>query len=453
MNIDDQLPGEQGSNEQQLGRGTYGNVYRRKIDGKYVAVKTYGKNPDYNELEIMNNYFHPNILSALSVITEPKIFIVSELGSALVPSEKSIIDLCQGLHFLHSRGVLHLDLKPGNTIQVGDDAKLIDFGSTIISTPERIKKGFWIDYASGTRNYIPPERYSEIEFRNNFRVSTRSDVFGLGWTLLTMFSGFLSGNVDLYQQLAVKRNERIDINNHYQDSFYFHTLYTKNEHNRLRLINLYLPDSLPNKAKYVNVIYRMLAFEEKDRPEMSEVLEMLGVYPIPGEIKVNVGTLATDVKVDSNVRSNFSRHIRGIFEFSSIDISYMFQVVDVAARCSDFPESLSAIFNSSRKYDGYNGRFTLDDGTIDYIHGFTKPFPEIYPRLGFSVASCNILYRMSPNIDCLIDLYHQLVTGKLIYGQVDWFELQTLNKQKYPEKSKIMSCEEFFESYNRRYNT
>lgn len=438
MSLGEQLPGEQGSQKKKLGRGTYGSVYRRKIDGKYVAVKVFDEDEviDYNELEIMSNYFHPNILSAMSIISEPNTYIVSELGSSSIPSEKTIVDLCQGLHFLHSQGILHLDIKPQNTIQVGNDAKLIDFGSAIISTPERIKKGFHIDFTSETKLFVPPERYSSSKkIGTNYFVSTRSDVFGLGWTILRLFFKGISSDPDQYRHLAKDRGEKIT-RRYDQESFYFHMTHTKDEEKRMVLIEKVLPNDLPNRQIFVNVIFKMLSFDQEQRPEMEDVLTLLGIQPIPGNVK--------DVSIKDVYKVDFD-YFLNIFNESKIDISYFFSAIDIKIRSgvSEY-DSISTVLKVSRKFE--YPYFILDDGEVEIVR--YKSYKNIsYEELDYSVVSCNMLFRMCNGIDSLLDALNKLQTGKLVYNKVNWKLFQLEQTKKYQESSKIMTCEEFLKLY------
>jgi serine/threonine protein kinase len=99
-----------------------------------------------------------------------------------------------GLHYLHTQGWLHRDVKPDNFL-VNDTGlvKLIDF-----AIAERPKSG-WAKLLSGrakiqgTRSYMSPEQI------RGERLDVRSDVYSFGCMLYELFSGrppFTGGNPD-----------------------------------------------------------------------------------------------------------------------------------------------------------------------------------------------------------------------------------------------------------------
>ncbi|MFM2090656.1 MAG: hypothetical protein RLZZ127_1145, partial [Planctomycetota bacterium] len=87
----------------------------------------------------------------------------------------------RGLMAAHAAGVLHRDVKPGNVLR-GEQGlyKLADFGLAILSGGERLTGDCEV---VGTLRYLAPEVAAGADH------SVRSDLFGLGATLVEMVSG------------------------------------------------------------------------------------------------------------------------------------------------------------------------------------------------------------------------------------------------------------------------
>jgi class 3 adenylate cyclase len=90
-------------------------------------------------------------------------------------------DVCSGLGFAHSRGVIHRDLKPANVFILSDGrAKLGDFGLARTMDQSRLTQaGSMI----GTVAYMPPEQALGRE------VDQRGDLYSLGSVLYEMLTG------------------------------------------------------------------------------------------------------------------------------------------------------------------------------------------------------------------------------------------------------------------------
>lgn len=130
-----------------LGEGTYGKVMKATdtVTGKTVAIKTYTKGtPDYNEIDILFRFQHPNLLHGLDIAEDNgQLMIVLPYGHSLdkylkekhpkglsIGKCKSILfQLASAVHFLHSTSkYFHCDIKPQNIILVDGEVKLADFG-------------------------------------------------------------------------------------------------------------------------------------------------------------------------------------------------------------------------------------------------------------------------------------------------------------------------------------
>jgi serine/threonine-protein kinase len=90
-------------------------------------------------------------------------------------------EICNALAYVHSRGIVHCDMKPGNILVTRDGVvKVSDFGVAHIAGDGA---GLGNGPACGTRNYMAPELMSEFEAPN-----VRADVYSLGVTFYKMFT-------------------------------------------------------------------------------------------------------------------------------------------------------------------------------------------------------------------------------------------------------------------------
>lgn len=120
------------------------------------------------------------------------------------------IQLADGLAHLHSKGVIHRDLKPDNVF-LSDDGhlKLGDFGLVRASSLARLT----LDGSTvGTAKYLAPEQARGVE-----QLDGRTDVYALGCNLFEMIAGrppftadsSTAGYVDLMKQHVEKTAPRL----------------------------------------------------------------------------------------------------------------------------------------------------------------------------------------------------------------------------------------------------
>uniref|UniRef100_A0A915BW06 Protein kinase domain-containing protein n=1 Tax=Parascaris univalens TaxID=6257 RepID=A0A915BW06_PARUN len=99
-------------------------------------------------------------------------------------------EMLKCVHAIHSKGVVHSDLKPANFLLIGGNLKLIDFGiaSSIPSNRTSIMK----DSQMGTLSYMPPEALAGAEPQHGkevYKVRKKWDVWSLGCILYNMVYG------------------------------------------------------------------------------------------------------------------------------------------------------------------------------------------------------------------------------------------------------------------------
>ncbi|MBT3941554.1 MAG: protein kinase [Chloroflexi bacterium] len=90
-------------------------------------------------------------------------------------------EVCKGLDFAHSHGVVHRDMKPGNVFMTDDGvAKIADFGLAVVADQSRLTVEKMM---IGTVSYMPPEQATGGE------VTARSDLYSLGAMMYEMVTG------------------------------------------------------------------------------------------------------------------------------------------------------------------------------------------------------------------------------------------------------------------------
>ncbi len=194
--------------EELLGAGGMGQVYRARdlTLERTVAVKLLHdalcEDPESvarfeREARAMARLEHPNITPIYAVGQQDgRPFIVMKhlegmslsryLGSVPGPLPVAEVlalarQLCAGLDFIHQRGCVHRDIKPGNIfLSPGGHATLLDFG---ILWEYRGEEATRSGSRLGTPSYMAPEQ------ARGEPVDARADLFSLGLVLLEMLTG------------------------------------------------------------------------------------------------------------------------------------------------------------------------------------------------------------------------------------------------------------------------
>ena len=100
-----------------------------------------------------------------------------------------IFKCAKALHYAHSRGVIHRDVKPSNIMLTQDsDVRIIDFGIALVSDSDISR----IEGIAGSPSYMSPEQVQSLELTN------RSDLYSLGAVMYELLTGsrpFRAGNL------------------------------------------------------------------------------------------------------------------------------------------------------------------------------------------------------------------------------------------------------------------
>jgi serine/threonine protein kinase/ABC-type phosphate transport system substrate-binding protein len=194
-----------------LGTGGYGEVFRAKWRGTEVAVKMMAAKDNLltrdmqrnfaEEVRVMTALRHPNVVLFMAACTKPpNMCIVMEfmgLGSLyellhneLIPElpialkVKMAYQAAKGMHFLHSSGIVHRDLKSLNLLLDNKwNVKVSDFGLTKFKEESK-SSGASNTALQGSIHWTAPEVLNEnpdVDF-------ILADVYSFGiilWELLT----------------------------------------------------------------------------------------------------------------------------------------------------------------------------------------------------------------------------------------------------------------------------
>jgi len=202
--------------QQKIGSGGMGVVYRglHVRLGQVVAIKDLSpelaSDPEMRqrfirEARIQAQLNHPNVVNVHNLLEhDGRLLLVMEFveGETLdkliqdngaLPYNQAIEITCQvlnALSFMHSKGVIHRDLKPGN-IMIAEEGrvKVTDFGIAKATTEKgQTRAGTRL----GTLWYMSPEQVKGKP------VDARSDLYAMGITLFQMVTGKLPffGNSD-----------------------------------------------------------------------------------------------------------------------------------------------------------------------------------------------------------------------------------------------------------------
>ena len=149
------------------------------------------------EEEIGLELSHPNILKFIPVEKKSRPYIVmeylegqtlSELLKAVHPlpepdAVKIASRVCEALEYMHSKGVVHRDLKPQNIMLCNDGTmRIMDFG---IARSQASRRLTFVGFtpAMGTPDYMAPEQV------RGSRGDQRTDIYALGAILYEMSTG------------------------------------------------------------------------------------------------------------------------------------------------------------------------------------------------------------------------------------------------------------------------
>lgn len=213
-----------------LGRGQYGEVWlaEKKLQFSSRSVRhalkfLYKQDDEAIDLKAAESEIdtwieasgHPNVMSVIDMfVDDERMIIVSEYADGgsvkswlqktegRAPSEEAALEMMRGIllgiEHLHSKSVVHRDLKPDNILLQGDFPRITDFGiSRIVSESTMSTK------AIGSPAYMSPESFDGDK-------RAQADLWAAGVILYEMLIGaYPFGSETIYGLFEAIRNQPI----------------------------------------------------------------------------------------------------------------------------------------------------------------------------------------------------------------------------------------------------
>ncbi len=254
-----------------------------------------------NEIEAVRNLSHNNILRLIDFDLEAqKPYLVTEFckGGSLAECEpfwqdspvqalKIFQDICAGLAFAHSQGVIHRDIKPDNIFlrEVAGVPVVGDFGICLLEkTDERMTL---TEEAVGPRLYMAPE----VEDGRLDQVTRLVDSYSLGKLLYWLLSGAKMFSREKH------REPLLDLKGKNEDSFLgWNNIYMEHVNRLLDKMIKHDPNDRFEVDRILILARRVTRLVEKEYNPVDQNIRQLCTYCGEGYYVQRVKSNPTDVR-------------------------------------------------------------------------------------------------------------------------------------------------------------
>lgn len=212
------------------GMGTYYKARHPKLD-RLAALKILPVNPDIDaelianfkkEAKAMARLNHTNIIGIYEFMeTQSTLYLVMEFVEGdifeRIINKRSfdlgeilaiISQICAALNHAHRNGVIHRDLRPGNTLLAKNGiVKVGDFGLARLMGEELFRRKMTeTNHAMGTMDYVAPEQLEPGQ-----EVDHRADIYSLGMMIYKLLTRILPhGSFVVPSKLVPNLDPRMD---------------------------------------------------------------------------------------------------------------------------------------------------------------------------------------------------------------------------------------------------
>ncbi|KAJ7871219.1 kinase-like domain-containing protein, partial [Mycena olivaceomarginata] len=230
------ITGVTGRNEHAMFCGGFGDIYQASYNGKTVALKhirTFHRDADQRRIRLQfcrealvwQHLQHPCILPFIGIDRQTfpsSLCMVSpwmENGTVLkylhdygrANVDRLLLEIAQGLQYLHSRNIVHGDLRGANILITQEwNACLADFGLTSLSDATIATN---TSHRAGSIRWMAPELIDPDRFGQKFLRTPATDVYAFGCVCLELYTGrppfaTLSETASLLRVIGGDRPER-----------------------------------------------------------------------------------------------------------------------------------------------------------------------------------------------------------------------------------------------------